>query len=66
MQMATVRLQMINGHEIYFRAPRTEIHRLVVQRHGNDPAPGEEHVVHTEKNIPISIPWREIRTIHIS
>ncbi len=66
MQMATVRLQMLDGHEIYFRAPRTEIHRLVVRRHGNDQDPADEHVVTTEKDVPISVPWRQIRTIHIT
>lgn len=65
MQMATVRLQMAGGHEIYFRAPRTEIHRLVVRRHGKTPEPGEEHIINTEKNIPIAVPWREIEKIHI-
>jgi hypothetical protein len=63
---ATVRLQMLDGDEIYFRAPRAEIHRLVVRRHGSDPEPGDEHVVTTETDVPISVPWRQIHTIHIS
>ncbi len=66
MQMATVRLQMVDGHEIYFRAPKNEIHRLVVRRHGRDPEPGDEHIVRTEKDVPITVAWRQIRTIHIS
>lgn len=65
MQMATVRLQMGNGHDIYFRAPRSEIHRLVLCRHGRAPEPEAQHVIQTERNVPISVDLQEIRSIHI-
>jgi hypothetical protein len=67
MQMATVRLQMANGHEVYFRAPHSEIHQLVIMRHGNSQAriAGKEHIITTEKNVPIAIDLTQIQEIHI-
>ncbi|MBE0599141.1 MAG: hypothetical protein IH614_17995 [Desulfuromonadales bacterium] len=64
MHSATVRLQMTDGHEVYFRAPRSEIHRLVLSRHGRllQSAP---HVIQTEKNIPFAVQLQDIRRIHI-
>ncbi|MFA5517121.1 MAG: hypothetical protein WDA20_12615 [Desulfuromonadales bacterium] len=65
MEVSTIRLQMINGQEVYFRAPRHEIHRLIVNRHGRPPKAGRQHVITTEKNIPITVELQEIDKIHI-
>ena len=65
MHMATIRLQMTSGHDVYFRAPRHEIRQLVLSRHGQSIAPNDELVVTTERNIPITIRLQEINKIHI-
>ena len=65
MPMATVRLQMANGHDVYFRAPRHEIHQLVLNRHGRIIAADGEHVITTERNVPFTIRLQEITKIHI-
>ena len=65
MLMATVRLQMANGHEVYFRARRSEIHRLVLSRHQSHPEAVGQHIITTEKNVPITVDLQEIQKIHI-
>ena len=65
MSIATVRLCMTNGQEVYFRASRREIKRMVVERHSRTPR-SAGHVVNTEPNVPITIDLMTVQEIHIS
>jgi hypothetical protein len=68
MLMATVCLHMIDGQEVWFRAPQHQVHQLVVSRHKSTP-PAEtkkEHLVITEKKVPIFVDLTRIRKILIT
>jgi hypothetical protein len=59
---------MADGREVWFRAPQREINRLVELRHGKagHAHTEKEHLILTEKEVPIAIDLSRIRSIHIT
>ncbi len=68
MSIATVRLRMEQGSDVYFRASRKEISRMVLMRHQKKSSGMDQavHVLTTENNIPITIDLSAVEEIHIS
>lgn len=68
MLMATVCLQMTDDQEVWFRAPQHQINQLVVRHHKSKAlAEAErEHLIITEKRVPICVDLTRILKIFIS
>jgi len=68
MMMSTVCLRMTDGREVWFRAPQHEVNRLVITRHGKEGYSEEEkdHLIFTEKKVPITVDLSRIREILIT
>lgn len=68
MMMSTVCLRMTDGREVWFRAPQREVSRLVIMRHGREGSAGDgkEHLIFTEKEVPITVDLSLVRDILIT